>query len=181
MRFTVFFIVTTPLWVTVHGKVEPGMPSICGKRSKPQMPTEAYQMKKTEAPAHSWPFHTGVYSSSFGNIPICGGTLIAAQWVLTAAHCITIALQCKFAPVGEPFSYADITGHRMAVRVGAHDYSQAEPGAYNVEVDRIIMHPNTTLYTVVPHSDIALLKLKRKIKSKKNGTLRMSSQTRIES
>jgi len=42
----------------------------------------------TDAPACKWKWQVGLYQSG-RNSPFCGGTIIASDWVVTAAHCVT--------------------------------------------------------------------------------------------
>merc|ERR1719330_1089827 len=42
----------------------------------------------TDAPACKWKWQGGLYQSG-GSSPFCGGTIIASNWVVTAAHCVT--------------------------------------------------------------------------------------------
>jgi len=42
----------------------------------------------TNAPACKWKWQVGLYQSG-GSSPFCGGTIIASNWVVTAAHCVT--------------------------------------------------------------------------------------------
>lgn len=39
------------------------------------------------APESKWPWQVSLH---YGTTHICGGTLIDAQWVLTAAHCFFV-------------------------------------------------------------------------------------------
>ncbi|VDN15231.1 unnamed protein product [Dibothriocephalus latus] len=81
---------------------------------------------------------------------------------MTAAHCIVVALQCRHAPYGQLFSYSDVRGYDMAVRVADHKYTQRGRPAYNVRVQGIIMHP--FFGGTSGGFDIALLKLGREVK-----------------
>uniref|UniRef100_A0A8D2M6Z4 Peptidase S1 domain-containing protein n=1 Tax=Zonotrichia albicollis TaxID=44394 RepID=A0A8D2M6Z4_ZONAL len=74
-----------------------------------------------DAVAHSWPWQISLqYSRSGSWSHTCGGTLIAPQWVLTAAHCIS-------------------SSKTYRVVLGKQDLSEAdEPGSVAVAVEKTI-------------------------------------------
>ncbi|XP_024149205.1 elastase 2 [Oryzias melastigma] len=89
--------------------------------------------------AHSWPWQVSLqYLSGNTYYHTCGGTLIANQWVLTAAHCI---------------------GSRTyRVYIGKHDLTaNNEAGSIAISPERIIVHENWDSYNI--RNDIALIKL----------------------
>ncbi|XP_068743753.1 chymotrypsinogen A-like isoform X2 [Montipora capricornis] len=94
----------------------------------------------TKARPGDWPWQAMLRSprgSSF-----CGGTLIAAQWVLTASHCVS-----RKRP------------RDLRVRMGAHYKRGNDPGVdQDFEIERIIMHKQYKKPFGMSH-DIALLKL----------------------
>ncbi|GAB6033673.1 hypothetical protein CHUAL_013731 [Chamberlinius hualienensis] len=81
-----------------------------------------------------WPWQAAIlnrFKEAF-----CGGTLIAAQWVLTAAHCLR---------------------KRLFVRLGEHDLGQSEGTEQEYRVANHFVHPDYDPETV--DNDVALLKL----------------------
>ncbi|XP_063032787.1 chymotrypsin-C-like [Melospiza melodia melodia] len=97
-----------------------------------------------DAVAHSWPWQISLqYSRSGSWNHYCGGTLIAPQWVLTAAHCISSSLTYR-------------------VALGRQDVSEAdEPGSVAVAVEKIIVHEDWDDYYI--RNDIALVKLAEEV------------------
>ncbi|KAJ3586506.1 hypothetical protein NHX12_012904 [Muraenolepis orangiensis] len=92
-----------------------------------------------DAREHSWPWQVSLqYKSGSNFYHTCGGTLIAPQWVLTAAHCI---------------------GSRTyRVYMGKHNMkNRDEAGSVAISPAKIIVHPNWDSSRI--RNDIALIKL----------------------
>ncbi|XP_006266046.1 chymotrypsin-C-like [Alligator mississippiensis] len=92
-----------------------------------------------DARPHSWPWQISLqYSRNGAWGHTCGGTLIATNWVMTAAHCIS-------------------KSNTYRVVLGKQNLKQEELGAVTVGVEKIIVHERWISLLVI--NDIALIKL----------------------
>uniref|UniRef100_K7F858 Peptidase S1 domain-containing protein n=1 Tax=Pelodiscus sinensis TaxID=13735 RepID=K7F858_PELSI len=85
-----------------------------------------------------WPWQVSVQED---DKHVCGGSLIAAQWVVSAAHC--------FNPSVSPSQYR--------VVLGAHQLANPSPHQVTREVQQIILQPSYNKTSFV--ADIALVRL----------------------
>lgn len=94
-----------------------------------------------------WPWQValvGGTTTDLYNGQFCGGSLVAPQWVVTAAHCV----------YDDPASAVDVVA-------GIYDLEPPTSGRQRRDVIKIIVHPNYNSNT--HNNDIALLKMKTPI------------------
>jgi len=101
-----------------------------------------------EAEAHSWPWSVALLR--FGGY-FCGGSLIDEEWVLTAAHCI--------------YGREDQKDYMEAV-LGEHNRNKKEGSEQTFGISKVVVHKDYSSRTL--DSDIAMLKLKKKVTLKKD-------------
>ncbi|KAM9346715.1 tryptase-2-like [Symphorus nematophorus] len=101
-----------------------------------------------DAPLNKWPWMVHVNVSSDGGKKWrCGGTIIGDEWVLTAASCWN--------------REGGADPARSMVWVGSH--SLQKPSSRYMAIIDVIIHPNYENVGSGYQSDLALLKLKKKI------------------
>ncbi|KAM4026346.1 serine protease 33-like [Anomaloglossus baeobatrachus] len=113
--------------------------SVCGS---PQVPGRI--VGGTDAVPGEWPWQVSLLKLILGTnryYHSCGGSLIANQWVLTAAHCFD----------------ADSNYGNYVVRLGSYQLLADEPHRIDSSVSRIIIYPWYSSQTMI--GDIALMKL----------------------
>uniref|UniRef100_A0A8C3FFR0 Peptidase S1 domain-containing protein n=1 Tax=Chrysemys picta bellii TaxID=8478 RepID=A0A8C3FFR0_CHRPI len=99
-----------------------------------------------DAQEGQWPWQVSV---QVNGAHICGGSLISDQWVVSAAHCFNPSV---------PYSQ-----YRLVL--GAHQLLKPSPNQVLSEVQEIIPHPSYNSVSKV--ADIALVRLKKPVKSTK--------------
>uniref|UniRef100_A0AAY4CRN2 Peptidase S1 domain-containing protein n=1 Tax=Denticeps clupeoides TaxID=299321 RepID=A0AAY4CRN2_9TELE len=111
----------------------------CG--TPPIEPSTTRVVNGVDARPHSWPWQISLQYDKDGEWRhTCGGSLIAANWVMTAAHCINSKLTYR-------------------VFVGKHNLLEDEAGSKAITPETIVVHEKWNPIFVAFGNDIALIKL----------------------
>jgi secreted trypsin-like serine protease len=104
------------------------------------------------APEGKYPWQVRIYASMEDDEGRCGGTIVAPQWVLTAAHCVVAdpTATANVAPVGA-----------VAVVIGYGSVDRTK--TTKIESAKIVVDPDYLAKGANSHDDIALIKLKEPI------------------
>ncbi|NXC55231.1 ACRO protein, partial [Aleadryas rufinucha] len=96
----------------------------------------------TDAKPGAWPWMVSIQHPRIpGTKHLCGGSLIRAKWVLTAAHCFDFLLNISM----------------LYVVIGATQLTQPGPGAQVRQIKKLVRHENYKRRDM--SNDIALLEL----------------------
>ncbi len=115
---------------------------LLGAAALPALAQQARIIGGTDVPNGRWPAMVSVQTTFSSGTGLCGGTLIAANWVLTAAHCVT--------PNGQVAAASQVNVMANAVYLG-------DSAADRRAAAEIVVHPAYNAQTVA--NDIALVRL----------------------
>ncbi|XP_020899808.1 chymotrypsin-like elastase family member 1 isoform X1 [Exaiptasia diaphana] len=98
------------------------------------------------ADAHEWPWQVSLQQDSSGSSHFCGGSIIATEWVLTAAHCV---------------EYYRRSPGSFQIVVGAHDKDQKTQHQEIHYAKQIYIHTSWNRRRL--RADVAFIRLTKKI------------------
>lgn len=126
------------------------------KRANTQFSSASYPIINGQKVTGSqYPETVALFYELYGSKSVfCTGTLIASNYVLTAAHCIS------YCNDGDPTNIEDYRPY-MKVGIGNSESSLS----YTYEIDKFISHSDFVCTTRLIKNDIALIKLKKHVPS----------------
>ncbi|NXP01626.1 ACRO protein, partial [Certhia brachydactyla] len=105
----------------------------------------------TDAKPGAWPWIVSIQHSAMpGTKHFCGGSLIRAEWVLTAAHCFDLIFNTSL----------------VYVVIGATQLTKPGPGAQVRRIKKLLCHENYDRGDM--SNDIALLELSKPVQCSPN-------------
>jgi secreted trypsin-like serine protease len=115
------------------------------------------------APEGKYPWQVRLYGSMDDDKGRCGGTIVADQWVLTAAHCA----------VADPDATSRVAPlDSIVVGYGSIDRTKTT----KIESEKIVVHPLYLEDGIASNADVALIKLKEPIAGAKAVPLATAEQ-----
>jgi len=104
-----------------------------------------------ETEVNEYPWMAALMMEKYGRLSsLCGGSLIAANWVITAAHCF-------YNDNGRQVLYEKNT----RIHLGEHDFTTDSESSITktIKVEKIVLHKNYNPFSRIYENDIALVKL----------------------
>jgi uncharacterized repeat protein (TIGR01451 family) len=102
----------------------------------------------------AWPWQAALWDNETDGWYGCGGSLIAPEWVLTAAHCVV-----------DDSGELSVSPAELSVVLGINDLREVEKGQ-RIQVAEITVHPQYALATMYD-ADLALLRLRSPVQLNK--------------
>ena len=123
--------------------------------------------KRFQANKYPWLARIWERTIDADNVGFCGGSLVAPQFVLTAAHCTETIVTKTFTVNGKVVHRTDIKKYNadeIKVSLGTHNIKISKSALLFINVQTIRKHPQFQglAYTHLGY-DIAVLKLERQV------------------
>lgn len=144
-RIAIFFILAL---LMLLGLYAPSVTTVTAQEPTPTPEGSVRIVGGAPADPGEWPWQVALIGGSASDLyngQFCGGSLISAQWVLTAAHCVVDNFGVQIAPVG------------VDIVAGIYNLSSPETGYQRRDITQIIIHPEYNYNTF--NNDVALLRL----------------------